>query len=483
MTLRQFSIRELIYKKSLHQASCLCLVVAACLNPVRAAETWKILVPTAAQGSTDVLTRALAKTLSADLGEVVEVLNVPGLSGTKAANTVYAAAADTKTLMMATVSSHAIAFGLTPSPNYSADGFTPIAMIGAAPYLLMVSPTSPHTEAKSLFEAARRSPLAYSSTGVNGPHHLVAELMAQRVQVQMKHQPYGGGADALQALANGMVDLMLPASILALPKIQDGSLRVLATTGSQRSQTLPQVPTLSESGLPGFSAESWYVLLGPPKMPAASIERLEKAVVRALQDPAYLKLMQSNGVEARPMGRAQVNAFLLAESQKWGSLVQQLNAPAAVASGPCQQALAQWQSAQQWALTSRDALITTRRQAQDFKNVLLRFWSDQSRVMQSRLADRVQDLKSLAQSLEQLNQVTGQHAQIVGVITLEITKVSKTYEAAIQQLEPGNAMSVFKADEHAKGIDVPMFRALEQLVALTTTQMQQQRNQVLAQCH
>jgi hypothetical protein len=259
-------------------------------------------------------------------------------------------------------------------------------------------------------------------------------------------------------------------------------MRVLATTGSQRTNALPTVPTLSELGLQGFAAESWYVLVGPPKMPASSTERLEKAVTRAVQDPQYLKLLERNGVDAKHMEREQINAFLDAESKKWGELVMDLNGADQAAAGRCDAALTQLKTAQHMAMAARDALITTRRQAQDFKNVLLRFWSDASQTMQTRLTDRNTELESLVKSLENSARGNAERAQLVGTIKAESNRVASTYMAAMAKLDPANRLSIFVADDHARGVDVAIFRALEKLVALTTTQLENQRGLVLASC-
>ncbi len=482
-TLCEPSLLQLALKMNIFKLSFVLLNLLLSINTALASDSWKIIVPTAAQGSTDVLTRGLGEKIADYLGEPVIIENMPGHSGTIAANKVFSADSTAKVLMMATVSSHAIAFGITPGPSYKADDFSPIALIGTAPYLLMVSNTSPFNTAKDLFESAKRTSLTYSSTGTKGPHHLVAELIANQAQVQMTHKPFSAGADALRAVSSGTVDLMLPASILALPKIKDGSLRVLATTGSQRSKALPLVPTISESGLAGFAAESWYVLLGPPNMPAKSIERIEKAVTHALQDSEYLKLLETNGVERGSMKRENINPFLIAEAKKWGELVLQLDAPAKVVTGQCQIELSKLQSAEQFAIIARDGLITTRRQAQDFKNVLLRFWSEQAQTVQSRLADRNQELQSLTTALESLANSTGEHAQLIEKIKSESVKVSTTYASAITKLEPKDQLSIFVADEYAKGVDIAIFRSLETLASLTTAKMNNQRNQVFSNCH
>jgi gas vesicle protein len=161
----------------------------------------------------------------------------------------------------------------------------------------------------------------------------------------------------------------------------------------------------------------------------------------------------------------------------------QLNAPAKQVSSQCQMELSKLKSAEQFAMVARDGLITTRRQAQDFKNVLLRFWSEQAQTMQSRLSDRNIEIQSMTKTLETLANASNEHVQIVETVKSEGVKVSTTYASAIKKLEPANPLSIFTADEHAKGIDIAIFRALETLVSLTTINMENQRNQVLSNCH
>jgi tripartite-type tricarboxylate transporter receptor subunit TctC len=214
--------------------------------------------------------------------------------------------------------------GLPEPAGYRPDEFTPISMIGNAPYLLVVANASPYTSAQSLVTAARKGALEYSSTGSGGPHHLVGELFAQRAQLTLIHRPYKGGADALGAVMDGKVQMMLPAAILALPKMRDASIRVLATTGARRSPRIPEVPTLAEAGLEGFEADSWYVLVGPPNMAPADVRRLSDTAMSVLRDPSFIKMLAENGVDAGDMARDSIPAFLNAEARKWGDLVQAL---------------------------------------------------------------------------------------------------------------------------------------------------------------
>ena len=297
------------------------LIGAAIAFPVLAAEPWRIVIPTAAQGSTDILSRELGRHLARVLGSPVETENLPGKSGTIAARKVFASAPDSQRLLMATVSSHAIAMGLPEPAGYRPGDFTPIAMIGTAPYLLVVANASPYTSVQALISAARKGALEYSSTGTGGPHHLVGELFAQKANLTLVHRPYKGGAAALGAVMEGKVQMMLPAAILALPKMRDGSIRVLATTGARRSTRIPQVPTMAEAGLPGFEADSWYVLEGPPGMSPAEVRRVSDAVATVLRDPAFIKVLEDNGVDAGGRPRESIAAFLDDEARKWGGLV------------------------------------------------------------------------------------------------------------------------------------------------------------------
>jgi len=298
-----------------------CLIGASTIGPARAAETWRVVIPTAAQGSTDVLSRELARHMARAMNATVETENLPGKSGTIAARKVFAAAPDSRVLLMATVSSHAIAMGLPEAAAYGPDDFTPIAMIGTAPYLLVVANSSRYKSMKALIASARQETLEYSSTGIGGPHHLVGELFAQKAQLTLVHRPYKGGADALGAVIDGKVQMMLPAAILALPRMHDGSIRVLATTGARRSSRIPEVPTMAEAGLDGFEADSWYVLVGPPRMVQADARRLSDTVAAVLRDPSFIKILDENGVDAGDMARESIPAFMNAEARKWGGLV------------------------------------------------------------------------------------------------------------------------------------------------------------------
>lgn len=301
-----------------------CLIVASMTGSVLAEEAWRIVIPTAAQGSTDVLSRELALHMARAMNASVETENLPGKSGTIAARKVFAAAPGSRLLLMATVSSHAIAMGLPEPAGYAPDDFTPIAMIGTAPYLLVVANSSPYTSAQALVAAARKGALEYSSTGTGGPHHLVGELFAQKARLALIHRPYKGGADALGAVMEGKVQMMLPAAILALPRMRDASIRVLATTGARRSPRIPEVPTMAEAGLDGFEADSWYVLVGPPKMAPADARRVSDAVMSVLRDPLFIKMLAENGVDAGDMARESIPAFMNAEARKWGGLVKAL---------------------------------------------------------------------------------------------------------------------------------------------------------------
>lgn len=306
--------------------SFLALVAALFLPAVaHARDTWTIVVPTAAAGSTDILSKALAKELAKSLDADFTTENLPGKAGSLAGAKVAKAAADARTLLMATVTSHAIATGLPGGPGYDPRaGFTPIAMVGTAPYLLVVSGQSPHRSMADLVAASKAQALRYSSTGVGGPHHMVGELFARRAGAMLVHVPYKGGAPALKAVIDGDVQTMIPAAILALPRARDGSIRVLATSGARRSSELPDVRTMAEAGLAGFAAESWYVLVGPPGMPAASADRIAKAVEGALADPAFKALLKENGVEGGGVARAELPAFLEREAKLWGGIVKDL---------------------------------------------------------------------------------------------------------------------------------------------------------------
>ena len=305
-------------------ALCLLFTVPANAQP-SSRDGIELVVPTAAEGSTDLLAHIVADgLLRRGFGEI-RVRNMPGRSGTLAAAYVAAAAPDGATLLIATPSSHGIASALEPGIRYSpVASFTPILRFAAAPYLLVVKPGGPATLA-DFTEQARRAggSWRYASTGIGSPHHLVAEYFFQQAGLSLRHIPASGGAAALAQLRGGVVEVMLPAAILALPQVQSGQLQALAITGSRHIQALPGVPTFSEAGFP-VDVESWYGLMGPAGLTQDMRSRLAQAVLAIMAEPKVKLTLEALATHASNETGQDFADVIEREVKRWQDLVNKL---------------------------------------------------------------------------------------------------------------------------------------------------------------
>lgn len=298
--------------------------LAVCAQNVE--PTTELVVPTAAQGSTDLLARLVAKGLTENGFGLVQVRNMPGRSGALAAAYVAAAPPNGRTLLVATPSSHGIASALDRNLPYDPiQSFTSIVRFASAPYLLVVQPD----RAANYVAFTEKAKLAsggwtYSSTGTGGPHHLVAEFYFRKTGLSLHHRPAAGGAAALNMLQNGEVQVMLPAAILALPRIQQGQLMALAVTGPQRLVALPEVPTFKETGIQ-MDMVSWYGLMAPAGMPTEQAEKLASGVISVLADPQIQKSLSAMAIEVSAERGADFLARIKSEMNSWKSIVNDLN--------------------------------------------------------------------------------------------------------------------------------------------------------------
>ncbi|AOZ03373.1 MFS transporter [Cupriavidus sp. USMAHM13] len=281
-------------------------------------------VPFAAGGTTDVLGRLIGQRLSVALGQPVVVENRAGAGGNIGSDYVAKAPPDGYTLVGGTISSHAINVSLYPRMPYDpVKQFQPVALIGTLPNVLVVNADSPWKSVQDVIAAARvpGTQVTFGSSGNGTSQHLAGELFAKLADVKLLHVPYKGSSPAMQALLGKQVDLVFENSVAAMPLIQSGKLRALATTGSKRAGELPDVPTLAEAGLKGYEIVSWQAIFAPAGTPAPVVDRLAGEIGKILADPAVRGRLAQLGIEPSGAGPAQLGAFQKAEVAKWGQLV------------------------------------------------------------------------------------------------------------------------------------------------------------------
>ena len=284
----------------------------------------RLVVGFPAGGPTDIVSRTIAPRLSESLGQQVVVDNRAGAGGMIATEQVSKAPADGYTLLMGTIGGIAVAMSLSPNRGYDTlRDFAPITQAVTVTNLLVVHPTVPAKNVKELLAIARSKPgrLNYASSGNGTVTHLAGELFKLMGKVDITHVPFKGGAPALTALISGEVDMSYENSLVVTPHVKAGKVKALAVTGSKRSKLMPELPTISESGLPGYDASGWYGLFVPAATPKPIVARLNQEAVKALRMPDVVRTLSGQGAE--PVGNTpeEFGAFVKAEIEKWANLV------------------------------------------------------------------------------------------------------------------------------------------------------------------
>ena len=284
----------------------------------------RLVVPFPAGGPTDIVARPLALLLSASLRQQVVIENKGGAGGAIAADMVAKSAADGYTLLMGTVGTHAINPALYKKLPYDAvRDFTPLGLAASAPVAVVVSTSTPYGNLGALIAAARKQPgeITYASAGNGTPGHLTGEMFAKAAGISLRHVPYRGSSPALIDVVGAQIPLMFDPVQSVLPQIQGGRLRALGVSSRTRSPVLPQVPTLAESGLPGFEAEAWWSVFAPANLPAVETALLRREIERVVRSEAFREKLGNLGVSpAGPMKIAFAD-FNRAELAKWGKAV------------------------------------------------------------------------------------------------------------------------------------------------------------------
>lgn len=289
----------------------------------------RIVVPFPAGGTTDIITRALAQKLSEEWKQPVVVDNRPGGGANIGAEHAVRAAPDGYTLLMASTA-HSINATLYPKMTYDpVKDFSPITLVAETAQVLVVHPSVPANNLRDFiaYLKAAPTPPSYSSAGNGSQPHLSTEMFKAMSGTQMQHVPYKGGPQAMTDLMAGHVLVSLATAPSAVPNIKSGKIKALGVSSRQRIPALPDVPTITASGLPGYEASGFFGLVGPANLPPAIVNRIHAAVLKIVKEPTMAKYLSDQGADpytnASP---AEYAAFLRDEVAKWGKVVKDTGA-------------------------------------------------------------------------------------------------------------------------------------------------------------
>ena len=287
------------------------------------AKTIRIVVPLAAGGPGDVLTRAVAQKLTDSIGQQVVVDNRPG-ANTNIGNEAVAKSPPDGYTLLSTASTLTINPALYANMPYDAmTSFAPVTLIAWTPLVLVVHPSLPVKSVPELVALAKAKPaqIYYGSAGSGSVLHLAGEMLNTMARVKLVHVPYKGVTNAFSDLLGGQISLMFPGAPIALPQARAGKLRALATTGEKRAPAAPELPTVAESGYPGYEVSVWYGLLAPAGTPAATINRLQAEIVKVVQLPEIKERWAALGAEPLTNTPEQFAAFIKNDLSKWAKVV------------------------------------------------------------------------------------------------------------------------------------------------------------------
>jgi tripartite-type tricarboxylate transporter receptor subunit TctC len=287
-----------------------------------------LVVGFAAGGATDTAARIIARKLGDNLGQPVVVENKAGAGGNIAHQQVATAAPDGYTILLGSVGPLSVAPHLVKNLPYDPQkDLAPLSMGVIFSNVLVVHPGVPAKTLAEFVAMAKKDPgkYEYGSTGVGGAAHLAGELFRSRAGVDLTHVPYKGGGPAMPDILAGRITSYWATPSTALPYIQAGKLRPLATTGLTRSPTLPEVPTVAESGYPGFEAVNWYAFVAPGKTPPELLDRWNRELVKVLSAPDVRALLLEHGLEPKPSTREELAHFIKKESDTWGKVIKDAN--------------------------------------------------------------------------------------------------------------------------------------------------------------
>src|SRR4051812_47231857 len=276
-------------------------------------------------GGTDTTARIVAKTMSEQIGQQVVVENRAGAGGDIAVDYVAKATPDGYTIVLANVGALTVNPHILKTPYDPMKDLTPITMGVVFANVLVVQPDFPGKTLADYVRVAREKPgtITYASSGIGGAGHLAGELLKVMAKIDIVHVPYKGGGPAMQGFLGGQVDSFFATPVSSIAQIKAGKARAIATTGSKRDALMTDVPTVAESGYPGYEALNWYGYLAPAKTPKEVVDRLAREIAKALADPKVVAALAKTGVEPQAMTPDQFGKYIAREYQTWGKVVKE----------------------------------------------------------------------------------------------------------------------------------------------------------------
>ena len=283
----------------------------------------RIVVPFAPGGVQDLLARAMSTELGVALGQTVIIENRPGAGGTVGTGYVAKSAPDSGAMVLG-AASHNIAGSLYTKLSYDPQkDFAPMAHIGTADYVLMIHPEVPAKTAAEYIRYAKANPgkLNYATAGIGSATHLSMAYFNGLAGIDVVHVPLKATGEAINEVISGRAQAVIAASIGALAFARDSRIRLIGVTSPKRSKYLPEVPTIAESGLPGYQFDSWFGLLGPAATPAAEVNRVNAAMAKVLKDPVVLERLDKQGIEPLAMSNADFAKLLAVDYKRMAEVV------------------------------------------------------------------------------------------------------------------------------------------------------------------
>jgi tripartite-type tricarboxylate transporter receptor subunit TctC len=289
------------------------------------AKTVKIIAPVAPGGGVDLVARTMAERLTRTFNQSFVVENQSGGGGAIASAFVAKSPPDGYTLMLGYVATHGTSPAVRKLPYDAVKDFSPIAMVGGTPNILVVNSTLGVNDLKGFIDYAKKRPgqLSYGSSGLGSLTHLAVEQLKQSAGFFAVHVPYRGIGPAFTDLIGGQTQVMMPGLAAALPHIRSGKLKAIAVTGATRHKLAPDVPTFDELGFKGFDGVQWYGIVGPAKMPEAIVKRLNEEISKSIQSPELKERFSGEALEVMPMTPEQMGNYIKNDIARWSKLAKE----------------------------------------------------------------------------------------------------------------------------------------------------------------